>query len=324
MNILSIVVGTYNRLEYLKICVESVQRETRVPFTLYVTDAGSTDGTISYLQSIASDTIVPVLVGEKLGQARAYNEVFVKIKTPYVCWISDDNEIVNGGLDIGVEILKSRPRVGMVALKVKDVQGPFVDAPYIGGVSSLGILNVNQGMLRTEVLREVGYFSEAFRDYGIDPDLTAKVLLKGYDIAYTRAVAIHHHRLWEMDKSKPEYWALRKKQERGLQLYDAKFRSAFGTSPIWLAKKAAWVGIRRMLGKRYHPNSKATVFGLNARDWGNLMTGRYIRISEALFNRHRSDHLVQHAPRFLRSRKLPADPAPQPATTADGVAKAAT
>ena len=145
--------GTYNRLDSLKRCVESVFAQTRTPCVLYVTDAGSTDGTIEYLQSVASERLVPLLVGERLGQARAYNDVFNIVQTPYVAWISDDNEIVNGGLDVGVEILEQHPRIGMVGLKVKEVEGPAAVAPYLGAVSSIGVLNVNQGMLRTRSCR---------------------------------------------------------------------------------------------------------------------------------------------------------------------------
>ena len=310
MTDISVVVGTYNRLAFIKKCVESAIRETNRPFRLYVTDAGSTDGTVEYLKSVASDQIVPILVGKKLGQARAYNDVFRTVTTPYVCWISDDNEIVNGGLDLAAEILDRDRRIGMVALKVKDVQGPFVDAPYIGGVSSLGILNVNQGMLRTEVLAEVGYFSEAFRDYGIDPDLTAKVLLAGHDIVYTRPVAIYHYRLWETDKSKPEYWALRKKQERSRALYKAKYAKVMPLSPIWLAKNVVWRLIRDLLGARLNLNGVKPFLGHIPRDWGNYMTGRYISLFEAFQRKNKVYHLRQRAPRLFRPRTLPADPIP--------------
>src|SRR5262249_20307438 len=121
---LSVVVGTYNRLASLRRCVESVFAQTRTPAILYVTDAGSADGTVEYLQSVASDRLIPILVGQRLGQARAYNDVFAIVRTPYVVWLSDDNEVVNHGLDFAVEILDRLPRVGMVAVKVRDVEGP--------------------------------------------------------------------------------------------------------------------------------------------------------------------------------------------------------
>src|SRR6476469_7966576 len=110
---LSVVLGTYNRLDSLKRCLESIGAQTRTPFVIHVTDAGSTDGTQEYLRSVESDLIRPWLIGKKLGQAKALNDVFKTVDTPYVCWISDDNEIVNGGLDIGVFILDRWREIGM-------------------------------------------------------------------------------------------------------------------------------------------------------------------------------------------------------------------
>ena len=141
---LTIVLGTYNRLNQLKNCVESILRETKIPIKIYISDAGSSDGTIEYLQSIKSEIVIPIFVGKKLGQAKAYNDVFAIVDSPYVCWLSDDNEIVNNGLDRAVAILEKDLNIGMVALKTKDKKGPFSNAPYIGGISSIGILNVNQ------------------------------------------------------------------------------------------------------------------------------------------------------------------------------------
>jgi GT2 family glycosyltransferase len=298
---LSVVLGTYNRLELLQKAIESIISQTKTSYQIYITDAGSTDGTIAYLESIASDQIIPILVGKKLGQAKAYNDVFAQIDTPYVCWLSDDNVIVNQGLDIAVEILKNNPNLGMVGLKTQDQQGPFTDSPYIGGVSSIGILNVNQGMLRTEVLQQVGGFSEEFRDYGIDPDLTAKVLFLGYDIAYTKAIAIHHYRNWGEDKDSPEYQQLLEKQTKYKQLYQETYGKYSQPNWFWESKKLAWLFIRRGLGVQKRFNCDQPLFlQLIPRDWHNIMTSRYISILDPLHTKDKSYHLVQHSPRHLR------------------------
>ncbi|TVQ44347.1 MAG: glycosyltransferase [Gloeocapsa sp. DLM2.Bin57] len=302
---LSIVLGTYNRLDLLQKAIDSIQAETATPYQVYITDAGSTDGTIAYLESIASETIIPIFVGEKLGQAKAYNDVFAKINTPYVCWLSDDNVIVNQGLDVAVEILKDNPNLGMVALKTQDQQGPFADCPYIGGVSSIGILNVNQGMLPTKVLKAVGGFSEEFRDYGIDPDLTAKVLFLGYDLAYTKAIAIHHYRNWGESKDSPEYQQLLVKQEKYKQLYQETYAKYSQPSLFWQVKKLLWLFMRRGLGVQKHFNSDQPLFlQLITRDWHNIMTSRYISILDPLYTKDKPYYLVQHCPNIaLRTEK---------------------
>ncbi len=306
---ISVVIGTYNRLELLKKSINSILEHHSNSVKIYITEAGSNDGTIEYLKSIASDTIIPIFEGEKLGQARAYNEVFKIVDTPYVCWLSDDNVIVNHGLDIAAQILDDNPQIGMVALKTRDRQGPFVDAPYIGGVSSIGILNVNQGVLRTSILKEVGGFSETFRDYGIDPDLTAKVLFSGHDIAYTKEIAIHHYRNWGPDQNSPEYHQMMEKQKKYQELYLEKYSQYSQGGWFWKLKKFAWLFIRRGLGVQKHFNSDKPIFlDLITRDWHNIMTSRYVRIIDPIWTRNKSYYLIQHCPPSLRPKSFKLEP----------------
>lgn len=305
---LSLVLGSYNRLEPLKRCLESILRETRTPLAVYVTDAGSTDGTQAYLKSVASDVIRPLLVGEKLGQARAYNDVFRTIETPYVAWLSDDNEVVDGGLDRAVRILDRRREVGMVALKTRDVQGPFLGSAYLGGVSEIGVLNVNQGVLRTPVLRQVDYFSEAFGSYGIDPDLTAKVLFSGWDIVYTRQVALHHYRDWPTRPGTPEHDALMRVHARSLQLYRDKYGGLADGDEGWARKRRFWAWLKKRLRGRYDENSlKPVLFGL-WRDWNNAFLARHISLLDPWLSLGRDFHLRQRVAPEKRPGRLPPDP----------------
>lgn len=313
---LSIVVGTYNRLDQLRMCIESILREMRARFVLHVTDAGSTDGTVEFLRERASERVRPHLVGRRLGQARAYNEIFAQIDTRYVCWLSDDNIVVDGGLDLGLEILRRDSRIGMVGLKVRDIAGPFAAAPYIGGISELGILNVNQGMLPTRVLRQVGGFSEAFRDYGIDPDLTAKVLLSGWDVAYTKRVAIHHQRNWPSDTASPEWRAMMARQAAYRELYRAKYRQALAPSPAHLARRAAWKAIRSASGRRLDLDSCESVLGQLPRDWHNILAGRFISLFDGIRHRREPFHLRQHCPKRVRPAALPSEEGLQPSPAA--------
>lgn len=308
--LLSIVVGTYNRKDQLQACLESIARETTSSYIVYVTDAGSTDGTVEYLHSIGDPRIRPVLVGKPIGQARAYNEVFDVVTTPYVCWLSDDNVIVDRGLDIAVRALREHPRIGLIALKVRDKQGPFTAAPYIGGFSALGILNVNQGMLPTRVMHQVGGFGEVFRDYGIDPDLTAKVLFSGYDVVYSRRVAIHHYRNWSSDRSSPEYKALFEKQARGMRLYEAKYGGLLPRQPVYEWRKRGWAKFKAALGKRWKPDGRKRVAGLIPRDWNNIWNGRCISLLDPLITWGKPFHLRQRIPRSIARIGCPPDPEP--------------
>jgi glycosyltransferase involved in cell wall biosynthesis len=301
---LSIVLGTFNRLQLLKRCLDSVVRETRTPFTVHVTDAGSTDGTQDYLRSIESETIRPHLIGRKLGQAKAYNDVFRTLATPYVAWLSDDNEVVGAGLDLAVRILDRRPRVGMVALKTRDVQGPFLGSVYLGGVSEIGVLNVNQGVLRRETGNAVGWFSEAFGSYGIDPDLTAKVLYGGHDIVYTRPVALQHYRDWPTEEAAAEHAALAAVHERSLRLYAEKYAGFGEGDAFWRRKRRVWAWFKKRLRGRYDENSTRPVLGGLWRDWNNAFLARHISVLDPWLSLGQDWHLRQRA----RPRPVPPEP----------------
>lgn len=298
---LSVVLGTYNRLDQLRRCIDSIVRETSTPTRVYVTDAGSTDGTIDYLQSIASDRIIPVLVGQKLGQAKAYNDVFTRLDTPYVCWLSDDNEVINHGLDTAVRILESDPAIGMVALKTRDKQGPFVGAPYIGGISAAGILNVNQGVLPTALLQRIGGFSEEFRDYGIDPALTAEVLKTGHKVVYTKVHALNHYRNWSEDPKSENYQWLQERQARAKKLYLERYAADIGSEDMGFKVKST-VGkfVKVKLAKLGMGEFVRT--SRVCRDMFNILSGKYISVADPLKSWGKDFHLVQQMPESVRAR----------------------
>ena len=301
---LAVVLGTFNRLDSLKRCVESIRRETRTPVQIHVADAGSTDGTQDWLKT--QGDLHAWFAGRRLGQAKAYNDVFRTLTTPYIAWLSDDNEVVEHGLDAAVAVLDRRREVGLVALKTKDVQGPFLGSVYIGGVSEIGVLNVNQGLLRTEAGAEVGWFSEAFGSYGIDPDLTAKVLYSGWDVVYTRRVCLHHYRDWATEEGTPEQAALARVHARSLELYRAKYAGFGRDDGGWKAKRRFWAWAKKRLHGRYDENRTRPVLGGLWRDWNNAFLARHISPFDPWLSLGRDFHLRQRA----RPRSLPADPAP--------------
>lgn len=289
---LTVVVGTLNRLDCLRDCIQSIQQAS-ISTMIHVTDAGSTDGTQDFLHGVQSDNIAITLHPSRIGQARAYNEIFRHIESPFTCWLSDDNVIVNNSLDTAVRILESHPTIGMIGLKVKDVQGPFAQEPYVGGISELGILNVNQGVLRTSLLKELGGFSEEFMDYGIDPDLTARVLLSGHDVALTKEVAVLHRRDWGDADALASQMA---KQMKYQQLYRQKYEiENSGRQPSRV--KSRVLGAARRVALKL-----ARMFGSDrgeqwSRDIYNIALGKHISLLDPILCIGEDFHLLQHCDR---------------------------
>jgi hypothetical protein len=59
-NSVSIVVSSYNQLEPLKLFLEAIQRQTEQPIDVVITDDGSTDGTLEWLDSVVAKFAFPL------------------------------------------------------------------------------------------------------------------------------------------------------------------------------------------------------------------------------------------------------------------------
>lgn len=306
---LAIVIGTRNRKEILGKCLNALIGEIKTSHQIVVVDAGSTDGTIEYLKDIAEIHIV--CDGKPIGQAQSFNRVFPTLKGRFICWLSDDNVVQPGVLDTAVKILQRNNRIGMVALKVKDVAGRRTGLPYIGGIRKTGILNCNQGIIRSDLFKKIGYFDESFKNYGIDPDLTAKVLLAGYRVVYTKTVAIHHFREHDAENGAISSVGREKYKERLNKKYNTKYayliECHFLEKFKMRIKKFVWRYIKK-LNKRLEKKSYQieTITGKNMKDWKNLTKGRYISIFDFIYNRNHPYYLEQNLPKkILLSNKNP-------------------
>ncbi len=303
---LSIVIGTYNRLTLLKQCLDALIDKVHFEHEIIIIDAGSTDGTREYLKRLQG--ICLVCDDGLIGQAQSLNRVFKTLESTYVCWLSDDNIVQDGMLDLAVSILKQDLEIGLVSLKVKDISGPHLDVPFIGGIWSSGVLNCNQGMISTKLLLSLGGFDEEFRDYGIDGDLTTKVLLAGYKVVLTKQVAIHHLRDHETVS-----WADTNSRKQRLDtaraLYEKKYEKLIHskTGGQYNKDKRHNSLLMRGVMALYHRARKMGIplermIGIDERDWRNLIVGRFISPVDFLLNIKKPYYLVQRIPKALRKQ----------------------
>jgi GT2 family glycosyltransferase len=293
---LVVLVGTYNRLELLKKVLSSIEAQTGYPHETIVIDGGSTDGTIEFLQS--RKDITPVFQGRLMGASRAYNKVWRQVDCKYTCWLSDDTELANNGLDLAVQLLESNPEIGMVGLKTRDVAGQWTHLPYTGALSEYGILNCNHGVLPMKLLRSVRYFNEGYRTYLIDPDLTASVLCTGKKVVMTKDVCILHHREWADDNWEAKIQGAMNGINH-YQIYLDKF--AFIRSRTIWERIRKWVGFAMSIP--FLDGILIKLMGLNSRDWLNLTKGRFISPLDVLSNIHKPYHNVQRVPKSVLNRE---------------------
>jgi glycosyltransferase involved in cell wall biosynthesis len=199
----SVVLGTYNRLSFLKATIASVRAsQIDVPYEIIVVDGGSRDGTIDWLTE-QRDIISIVQHNREVSEGKArrkrswgyfMNLAFKCAEGRYVCLISDDSVIHPDTLANGVRhfdraIVDGR-RIGAVPFYWRSWPEEKV---YRLGFTLGGKIMVNHGLFLREALEQVGWIDDRNYDfYCADGDLSLKIWRAGYEIDACKTALLEH------------------------------------------------------------------------------------------------------------------------------------
>jgi GT2 family glycosyltransferase len=195
MTDVSVVIGTYNRLRYLKATLESVRDElASTPHEILVVDGGSSDGTIRWLT--AQKDLVSIVQHnrgtwrgrpiERRSWGYFMNLGFKAAQGRYVCMLSDDCLVIPGAITNGLKLDAS-----VVAFYWRDFP---VDERYKVGVTFGDRLFVNHGLYAREALEAVGFIDEeSFAFYHADGDLALRLADAGYPCVASEDSYVEHY-----------------------------------------------------------------------------------------------------------------------------------
>ncbi|HZR76050.1 MAG TPA: glycosyltransferase [Bradyrhizobium sp.] len=199
----SIVLGTYNRLSFLKATIASV-RASRidVPYEIIVVDGGSTDGTIDWLTE-QRDIIAIVQHNREVSEGKArrkrswgyfMNLAFKCAEGRYVCLISDDSVVHPDTIANGVRHfdrgIADGHRLGAVAFYWRSWPE---EKQYRVGFTLGGKIFVNHGLFLREALERVGWIDDKNYDfYCADGDLALRIWHAGYEIDACESALLEH------------------------------------------------------------------------------------------------------------------------------------
>lgn len=203
-SVVSIVLGSYNRKEFLKSAIGSIrQNGIAVPYEIIVVDGGSTDGALEWL-SRQSDIITVIQhnrtsVGQQSVKRRPWgyfmNLGFKCAEGQYIVMMSDDSLLVPGAVMNGLNQCKTLSeagrRIGAVAFYWRNWPE---QRDYWVGLTLGGKMFVNHGMYVRSALEQVGWIDQhRFQFYYADGDVCLKLWQQGYEVVDCPTSFVEHH-----------------------------------------------------------------------------------------------------------------------------------
>ena len=188
--LVSIVIPTYNRSELLRMSVESALAQTYPNVEIIVVDDGSTDDTAALVSQYTDQ--VTYLKQDNQGVAAARNAGFRASAGEYATFLDDDDLIMPTKIEHQVQVLASRPEVGLVHCRYyyADKDGNLLDK--VGLLPEGEVLEellcgnfvwMGAPLIRRQCLDRAGYFDQEIPSVIADWDLWLRIALAGTPFA---------------------------------------------------------------------------------------------------------------------------------------------
>ncbi len=113
-SLVSIIMPTYDRADFIGQGVNSVLAQTYTKFELLIVDDGSTDNTRDLLEPALADSRVRYFHQENQGQSVARNLALSKAKGSFVCFLDSDNYWPADKLEQQVELFRQHPEYDVI------------------------------------------------------------------------------------------------------------------------------------------------------------------------------------------------------------------
>lgn len=213
----SIIITTYNGINFIKGCLGSITSQVYKEFEIIVVDNGSKDGTIDFIKGNYPQVIL-IENKENLGAAKARNQGIEIASGRWLITLDCDIIVKDNFLSQIINIIKNSPsKVGMIQPKILKMDrktiysaGIFIshlrrfydigkgrsdfrrfDKPkYVFGACSAAAV-YNRGMLE-EIKEDTGYFDERFFFLVEDVDLAWRAQRKGWRALYYPEATCYH------------------------------------------------------------------------------------------------------------------------------------
>lgn len=202
-----IIIPVWNKLELTRECLDSIIKNTHIPYRLIIIDNNSDQETENYLKSLKDrDEIEVVLIRneQNLGFVKAVNQGIRASNAEYVCLLNNDTLVMENWLREMINIIKNNPKVGVVNpggeiaySNIQGLSGKWVEVGFASGFCML---------IKREVIEKIGLLDEEFETgFFEDTDYCKRAKNAGYLCVAAKASCVFHHahktfETWQKDR----------------------------------------------------------------------------------------------------------------------------
>jgi GT2 family glycosyltransferase len=230
------IVVSYNCLESLKLCLQSLTDQKGVDNEIVVIDNDSGDGTQEYLKK---EGIKAILSTSNLGYGRAVNLAANEATMKYLFILNPDTEVPSGSLNALYRYARASEEIGLISPVLRHPDGaPQLSARHFPGrldflvgrgspLFKLGLarektagyiwpenenplevpaVSATAVLIERELFCRIGGFDERFFLYLEDLDLCLRIRESGLKIMLLPSVQITHR--WRQSSRNRRYFAL--------------------------------------------------------------------------------------------------------------------
>lgn len=220
---LSVIIVSYNAVDFLDKCLFSVQKNAISDMETIVWDNNSTDRSIENLEQ-KYPNVHFIFNNENLGFSKGNNRAVSYAKGEYVLILNPDTEVDETFFDSILKFADEHQKIGAIGVRMVNGKGKFLpeskrnipnilnsfskvfkikfnkSKPYHAiqinehEVSEVEILSGACMLMKKDVYQKVGGFDERYFMYGEDIDLSYTLLLNGYKNYYLGYITLLHHK----------------------------------------------------------------------------------------------------------------------------------
>ena len=216
--LVSIVLPTFGRLQYLRPTIGSIYRQTLQDWELLIADDGSDEETRAYLRTLESDSRVrPVWLAHSGIPAIVRNAALKAARGEYIAFLDSDDLWAPEKLARQVETLRARPTCGWSFTAVSHIDGfgrPLAEPVFGPWIPSEGaiferlvrgpvLIRTPSVLARRELIVQAGGFDESIRsaedyDLWLRLALASDVALLDEPLVQVRRHEANHTCDWEI------------------------------------------------------------------------------------------------------------------------------